>query len=127
MREEEEVSALTHWLVEGTEPVSAQLAEARARICRTCPLNMDEGLYEDVVGLAAAMVQVAFEIKHRRKLTVEGEEKLHICDACGCDLKLKVHAPASVLFVDGTPGYFEKLAPMCWIRDEGPHFEKTKL
>lgn len=114
------MSALTHWLIEGTEPVPAQLAEARACICRACPLNMDEGLYEDVVGLAAAMVQVALEIKHRRKLTVEGEEALHICDACGCDLKLKVHAPASVLFAEGTPDYFEKLSPQCWIRSEKP-------
>lgn len=111
---------LADWWLGGQPPVSQDHAEARARICRICPLNQDESLFEALAGKAAVAVKRAMELKHRLKLTLPDEQELKICSACGCCLKLKPWVPLSVILKDGVPDYFEKLAPMCWIRTEKP-------
>ena len=48
------------------------------------------------------------------------DEKLHLCSACACPLKLKVHVPISWITKRLTPEQMERLkeAPACWIPHE---------
>lgn len=101
------------WLGEGGKPVSRELAQARADICLSCPLNqkLETALHRTVT----AAIKTQIELKNQMKLSVEGEEKLHICAGCDCVLKLKIHVPMS--FVKATTDR-EELAEQCWIRQE---------
>jgi hypothetical protein len=111
-------SALSYWWLEGEEPVSQDLAQARANICKTCPKNQDPSLFEALTGTAAVAVKKALELKHERRLSVEGENLLNVCEACGCDLKLKVFVPMKVVLRTGLPDYFTDLVPNCWLLSE---------
>ena len=66
--------------------------------------------------MTARLVQAALALKHNMKLELDEDPKLGICEACGCDLRLKVWVPGEVVMKDGRPDYFEKLHPLCWIR-----------
>lgn len=117
MWKKETIMSLTHWILYGHKPVTPEVAEVRALICATCPMNENADLYESVVGVAARVMRAALRKKHVMKLTTSHDEDLHVCGACGCDLALKVHVPPEVLF-EPWPDYFEKLDQRCWIRSE---------
>lgn len=111
--------SLTHWILNAHKPVAPEVADVRALICATCPMNESADLYESVVGVAARVMRAALRRKHMMKLTTIHDKDLHVCGACGCALGLKVHAPKEVIFQDGElPDYFEKLEQRCWIRSE---------
>lgn len=119
MREQEKEMSLTHWILSGHKPVEPEVAEVRARICRMCPLNESEDLYESVKGIAARVIRTALRRKHEMKLATSYDSDLHVCAACGCDMKLKIHAPMDVIIPNGQrPDYFDKLDRFCWIRNE---------
>lgn len=111
-------SDLAYWWLEGQPPVNAALAQARANICKTCPMNQSATLFEELTGTAAVAVKKALELKHSMKLTLRNESELGMCEACGCVLTLKCWTPGKVLFRAGKPEYFERLESGCWVRSE---------
>jgi hypothetical protein len=101
--------SLSHWLLEGHAPVSQCVANARAAVCAKCSLNEHEGLYEDIVGMAARVVKAALNRKHQMRLATIMDEDLRMCGACGCDLKLLVWAPSQVIDTEN-----QQLPAHCW-------------
>lgn len=101
------------WLGDGGKPVPQQEAQQRANICLRCPLNKDKGLSHLIAEGAASIVHRQMEIKHRLRLHVEGEQNLHICDACDCVMNLKVWVPMKHI-LDNTDT--KDLHENCWIR-----------
>lgn len=101
------------------EPVALEIATRRASVCAKCPLNRPAKGWIDTISTAAAKAtKEYFHIRDALELRVEGEEKLGICDACWCPLKLKIWMPIKHI-IDHTPE--EVLADLhkdCWIRSE---------
>lgn len=110
-------NVLADWLGDGLKPVSPEEAQNRANICKGCPRN-NPGFKP--VETIAAIIRAWSEKKNELRLEVIGEDKLHTCDLCWCDLKTKVHVPMPTI-VDRTPqAMFEKFetdSPKnCWMR-----------
>lgn len=108
------VKSLAEWTIDG-EIVPNEVASVRAAICASCPVNRAGGLLDFFTESAAKLIQRQFEIRSQRDLSTAFDEKLGICDACGCPLKLKVHAPLSVIAKFLTKEMHDKLDQRCWI------------
>lgn len=120
------VRDLAFWWLEDEPPVNKELAQARANICMICPINESESGYQ-IVGMIARKVQAALGLKHKMQLTVNEEDKLGMCGACGCNLKLKVWTPMKILFRNGDkPDYIGDTHSTCWIRSESEASEAFK-
>lgn len=104
------------WLGEGGIPVAPDHAQRRANVCLKCPMNSgDKPFYEHLAANIAGMVRNQIEYKNQLKLRVDGEKSLHVCLACLCVLKLKVHVPLAHIR-ETTP--LDDLHPDCWILTE---------
>jgi len=72
-------------------------AERRAAICATCPMNLS------VPGcLGCSGVAKLVKVIRGNHVTTH-DAKLEVCDACGCELKVKVLVPAEVLAEGSAP------------------------
>lgn len=112
------------WLGEGGKPVSHEQAQARADVCLQCPYNdASKKTYEIFAAKVASIVRRQIELKNSLKLFVDGEDRLHVCSACLCVLRLKVHAPLKFIVehtdTSGQPDY-------CWIAREMKQQKQTK-
>lgn len=94
--------------------VAQATADARAEVCARCPLNVPEKLFEKLTGAAAKLFRQAIAWKTKAGLRVPLEKQLRVCEACGCDLKLKVWSPIEV----ARQGDLSGLDPKCWILKE---------
>ena len=104
---------LTEWLGHGAVTVSPELAQARANVCLKCPQNVKKSFASELIA-DAIRVQVA--MKKNLKLRVNGEKSLHICDGCGCVLRLKIHVPLKNILPD--PEEMNKFQDKCWLKTE---------
>jgi hypothetical protein len=108
---------LNEWRMEGPDPVAPDKAEARASVCAMCPYNQPEASFS-IVGAAAETFKALMEVRARKKIQTSNDEKLGVCDVCGCHLKLKVHTPLE-LVESGTPEDMLQMFPkICWVRTE---------
>src|SRR5690349_8834556 len=107
--------ARSAWLGEGGQPVSFALSYSRAVTCSTCPLNVQRPLYEALAEPVAALLRRQIEVKAKLQLVTPLDEQLHVCNACGCVLTLKVHAPLEHARGTLDP---DELPAHCWIRTE---------
>ena len=113
-------AALAKWMFGVYSPVRKELAQGRADVCNSpCPKNESEGLYDELVGSAADMARAAAGLRARMKLEVDGQKKLKMCGACGCDLKLKVWQDVQKILKDMSKYEIDELWENCWIRKEG--------
>ena len=112
------MSALVEWLGHGGEPVDHGIAEYRASVCRGCPLNAHGKWWETSKSLIAESIRKILELKNHRQIFVSNEENLFMCGACGCALRLKVHAPIEHIRNNMPFSQAEKLDPGCWIPRE---------
>ena len=91
------------------------LADSRAAVCKTCPKNQPHPIYQNLAAPVALQLRRQIEAKAQMKLAVNGEEDLHICEACWCVLSLKVQTPIQV----ASKGLdLTTLPDFCWIRKE---------
>jgi hypothetical protein len=100
------------WLGDGGQPVPQEQANARAAVCVACPKNQPHHLYEILTVPAVVEVERQLELRDKMKLHAQDEDKLHICEACWCVLRLKVHTPLKHIL--GTTD-MNALDPRCWI------------
>lgn len=105
---------LAEWLGEGAHP--ALESQARADVCKACPLNY-RGRWLIPDALAASIKRIA-EIKSNMALTVEGEAELGWCEACNCNLALKVHVPLSTILNHTPDATLDKFPGWCWLKTE---------
>lgn len=108
------VKSLAEWTIDG-EVVPSEIAASRAAVCQDCPVNQPGQMTDFFTEAAAKLIQRQFEIRQSRELTTPFDENLGLCDACGCPLKLKVHAPMRVIEKYLSEAVRAKLDPRCWI------------
>lgn len=113
--------ALSDWTIDG-EVVPIEIAASRAAVCSNidgkgtrCPVNIAGTLSDFFTEKAAKLIQLQFEVREARKLSTPFDSHLGLCDACGCPLKLKVHAPLRIIEKYLTGEMRAKLHPNCWI------------
>lgn len=115
------ISIIGEWLGDGANPVAQNLAQARSDICtgrltgNKCPKN------ETGWSFPMAVVQRFHEwIEQKKKLNlkVEGEDNLHTCSGCTCNLPLKVWIPFHHINKHTSDATFQKLDPRCWMLKE---------
>ena len=91
------------WLGEGGQP--SPHAQQRATQC----------VFEEVFkGVVAGTVLKQVELKGKLGAMVHGEDKLHLCNLCGCWLPLKVHVPLHIAR-ENTPDW-QNYPEHCWLR-----------
>lgn len=117
-RAESAAVTITSWLGDGGKPVPKELALERASICAACPYNAEAKLF-DLSKPAAATIKALLALKGTMNLTTPLDDKLGVCQICGCNLPLKVHTPIKNVLA-GTDQDILKLFPdgICWIRSE---------
>ncbi len=109
---------LARWLGDGSEPVSQDIAESRANRCASCPLNVRGDWFDRVTGSIADMVREEVTAKSAMDLRVKKESELGTCDACGCNLRLKVWVPMDVILPRMTDEALSRLDGKCWVLEE---------
>lgn len=118
------LAALHDWLGDQGEPVHIMVSEFRAKICTTgndgqpCPRNCEPNWWDRVKSKIAIWIQAELEIKNRMKVSVSREDQLHMCGACGCCLKLKVHTPILYIKPHLSQQQIDKTPAYCWMRRE---------
>jgi len=114
---------LRDWVGESGTPVPLNEAQSRANVClhggpngERCPYNYQGSWLWNLATSIAINQQM--EIRENMKIKLEGDENLHVCDRCGCKLKLKVHTPFHHLYRHTSDHQFTQLPPWCWMVQE---------
>lgn len=119
------VKTLNDWIDSGTPPVAATLSQHRAEVCVACVLNGKGGLEEWFTKPAAAAIKLQISKLASRNLSTTVDDKLNVCTACLCPLKLKVHTPLPFITDHMSPATQSELDPKCWILEEITKPEST--
>lgn len=100
----------------GKQPPAQAIAQARADICFKCPYNY-LGAWS-VSSRVAEVIHAQREEKLRLKLRVEGEEKLGVCEVCGCPMILKVWYDAETIWKHTPDAVYNRYPEWCWLQKE---------
>jgi len=109
------VSTLGDWLGHGGNPVEKDLSEKRALVCADCPMNAAKDLVSFFTVPTANLILRQLEERKQLNLSTAYDDKLGVCGACGCPLKLKVHTPINFIVQHMGPTEKNSLDPRCWI------------
>lgn len=109
------VQVLLDWEVSGEPPVDRGTAECRALICHLCPKNKPGHMTSWFTIPASEVIRQKLDRLHGLKLFTSVDEKLGVCEACLCPLKLKVHTPLDLCRKHLTPEVKADLDPRCWM------------
>ncbi len=112
------IGVFLDWIGEGGAPVSIQVAEHRANICKDCPKNDGGDFKSYFTEPIAAKILLQLEIKNDLSLKTSVDEKLTVCSACDCPLKLKVWVPIEHILDHMSDEVKDELDPRCWITKE---------
>lgn len=107
------IQTLRDWLGDGAQTVSHDHAQLRASRCLQCPKHSETAYIKEAI---AGEIKRQVELKNHLELRVFGEKRLHVCEACGCAMKLKVWLPLERILPDEDEK--AKLDPQCWILKE---------
>lgn len=107
---------LMEWEESAMPPVAAQLSQKRADTCATCPKNeQGKALTDYFTGPLSEKMRARFARLFAMNLTTTQDEKLNVCSACLCPLRLKVHTPIELILKRLKPEQRAELDPRCWI------------
>lgn len=112
------IKLVVDWLGSGLKPVSRELAESRSGVCAKCPQNKEGDFWQRIGAVAAQQVKTLVEVKNDLQLRTSLDNKLQVCNACDCYLKLKVHAPLTHILSNTNDDTKKRLDPNCWILKE---------
>lgn len=98
-----------------SNPVPKEEANRRALICANCPENGKGDFTSWFTVPLAETIRRAESWLKEQNLTTEHDDKIKVCQACLCPLKLKVHCQLSTLKEHMIPEVLKDLHPNCWI------------
>jgi len=110
---------LVDWIKDGSEAVSPEQSAQRAEVCVACPKNNPGDLLSFFTRPAAEAIRRTIEKKNEMNLSTPSDDKLGVCDACDCPLKLKVHLPITFIRPRISQAVKSELDPACWMLKEG--------
>ena len=115
------IKTIKEWEIAGGKVVDQLSAENRALICVNCPKNVKGDLLDFFTQEGAKLIQLQLETKNNMKLATSYDDRLGICDACGCVNKLKIWCPKDIIDLKMKPEVRDQLHETCWIlRHEEP-------
>lgn len=107
------------WLGDGGEVVPRSQAQRRADVCKTCPKNVDKPLWGFLTTFEITSLSLQLRVKDDLGLKLDGEDRLHICDVCDCNLKLKPWQPLTYALASSPP--LDEFPAHCWmVSDKTP-------
>ncbi len=109
---------LVEWIASGAEAVPVEQATARAEVCSKCPLNDASDFTKLFTVPVSAAIHEALNARREMKLETPYDGSLHVCSACLCPMKLKVHVPLAKFYPNMSEVTKVALHPSCWIRTE---------
>lgn len=109
---------LIEWRGAGGQAVPAEQSGRRAEICSVCEQNGSTDLLSFFTQNVAEAIKLEIELKNQMKLQTPYDEKLGVCKACDCPMKLKVHTPIDHIKHHMPEAQRAKLDPKCWILAE---------
>ncbi len=109
---------LLDWERSGDPPVESETAMRRATVCVTCPQNQSGGLTAWFTVPASELIRRKLARLHDLNLKTPLDEKLHVCAACYCPLRLKMHTPMRYIRPMLTNELKSKLPAHCWMLKE---------
>lgn len=111
---------LMEWDESGDPPVDRDLATARASVCVQCPKNEKGDWTQWFTVPAAELIKRRVQKAQERSLSTIHDEKLHLCSACYCPLRLKVHVPIDYVRKRLSEAQLARMrqAPNCWVVKE---------
>lgn len=109
---------LVEWIASGAEAVPAEQANKRAEICVVCPLNEKGDFSRWFTKPVSEAIRTTLNLRRRMNFSTPSDDKLNICAACLCPLRLKVHLPLAKFFDKMTPESKDALDSKCWILSE---------
>lgn len=112
------VKSLNDWIDSGDSEVSKELSEKRAAVCLQCPMNGTEAAGQLFTKPLSEVVQKQFERLAGRKLSTSLDEKLGVCQACLCPMKLVVHIPLKHKLAHLGDETKKALHASCWVLHE---------
>ncbi len=112
------VQTIAEWEIAGGHLVEQLLADQRATICSDCPRNVPGDLSSWFTQKAADLIRSQLESRNRMNIETASDDKLGICEACACPLKLKVHTPLDIILSKMSAESKAALDPRCWILKE---------
>lgn len=114
---------LSDWLGNGGIPVSQQEAQSRADCClfgkngAKCPKNTQGGFaLSKITKSIADAIHEQLKVKHDLELMVNGEENLHTCSVCLCNLPLKMWTPKDLILKHTSQEVMSELPEWCWMK-----------
>jgi hypothetical protein len=112
------VGVLLDWLGSGGKAVEQSLADSRAAICAECPKNNGGDFTAFFTKPIADKIRTQLEIRGDLQLRTPHDDKLTVCSACSCPLKLKVWAPIDHVLSHTPDDVKQQLDSRCWILHE---------
>jgi hypothetical protein len=110
---------LVEFLASRQEAVAPELAEARAKVCvGGCPKHGPGEWERYFTQPASEAIRTRLSERQGMGLSTSVDDKLGICEACWCPLKLKVHFPIDRIMKRIPKADFDALWDQCWIRRE---------
>jgi hypothetical protein len=108
----------------GEPPVSAEQALRRAKVCagdnddNKCPCNETGDLTRFFTIPASETIKAQLGRAHEMNLTTPLDDRINICGACLCPLKLKVWFPLKFIYAHMDGETLNALDSGCWILSE---------
>lgn len=109
---------LRDWLGAGGVSVSPELSAKRAAVCAVCPQNQAGDFSAIFTQPVAERIRAQLAMKNDMNLTTALDDKLQVCAACSCPLKLKVHTPMAHIKEHLSEEVKAALDKNCWILSE---------
>jgi len=109
------MAVLFDWEEGGEPPVAPELSAKRAAVCAPCPKNSPGALSQYLTGPLSDGFRKRLERLHQMNLNTPSDAQLFACEACLCPMRLKVHAPLSLIEARLKPEVRAELDPRCWI------------
>lgn len=114
---------IIEWIRSGEEAVPTPVSAARAKLCvdrdgGPCPQHGKGDWTKYFTEPASAAIKKEYERRKEMNLSTPYDDKLQICDACSCPLKLKVHIPIDRARSGLKDDQRSRLDPLCWLLHE---------
>jgi len=106
---------LVEWIASGAEAVAPELANGRAAVCASCPLNEQGDWSRWFTVPVAAAIRKALDTRAAWKLSTPSDDRLMVCKACSCPLPLMVHVPLEFKLKRMSAETKAALDPGCWL------------
>lgn len=109
------VEALLEWETSGLPPVDLVVAEGRAAVCAACPQNGRGDLTRWFTIPASEQIRFHMQRVHAMNLKTRLNDKLGVCEACMCPLRLKIFSPTELVKKHLTDDLKAELPKECWM------------